>query len=42
VVACRNRNLKLPEKLEEAHENITGTGTRTSSVEVISQTKSLK
>ncbi|XP_047067048.1 protein NRT1/ PTR FAMILY 4.5-like [Lolium rigidum] len=42
VVAFKNRNLELPEKLEEAHESITENGTRTQSVEVLSQTKSLK
>jgi hypothetical protein len=42
VVACKNRNLELPEKLEEAQESFTETGTRTQSVEVLSQTKSLK
>uniref|UniRef100_A0A8I6X592 Uncharacterized protein n=1 Tax=Hordeum vulgare subsp. vulgare TaxID=112509 RepID=A0A8I6X592_HORVV len=40
VVALRNRNLELPEKLEEAEECRTGTGT--GSAQVVPQRKSLK
>ena len=44
MVACKNRNLELAEKLGEAQESITETGTRTRTgpVEVLSQNKSLK
>jgi len=38
VVAFRNRRLELPEKLEEAQEINTGSGT----VEVLSQANNLK
>ncbi|CAM0904042.1 unnamed protein product [Alopecurus aequalis] len=40
VVAFRNRKLELPEKLEEAEQSCTGT--RTGSVDALSQTNSLK